>query len=148
MKKLFTFCATALLAFTLSAQVEQAQGSWYLGTGADATQLLNMFNDEGVSGMEATIGYAVQDDWIVSGTVSSESGDNVMAMTVTYFKSGFGFGLSVDDLMNSDRNMNVSVGKMMMLGAVSDKLYLYPNVSMDEDQNMTSGISFGLKFND
>jgi hypothetical protein len=146
MKKLFTFCATALLAFTLSAQVEQAQGSWYLGTGADATQLLNMFNDVGVSGMEATIGYAVQDDWIVSGTVSSESGDNVMAMTVTYFKSGFGFGLSVDDLMNSDRNMNVSVGKMMMLGAVSDKLYLYPNVSMDEDQNMTSGISFGLKF--
>jgi hypothetical protein len=146
MKKLFTFCATALLAFTLSAQVEQAQGSWYLGTGADATQLLNMFNDVGVSGMEATIGYAVQDDWIVSGTVSSESGDNVMAMTVTYFKSGFGFGLSVDDLMNSDRNMNVSVGKMMMLGAVSDKLYLYPNVSMDEDQKMTSGISFGLKF--
>jgi hypothetical protein len=148
MKKLFTFCATALLAFTLSAQVEQAQGSWYLGTGADATQLLNMFNDEGVSGMEATIGYAVKDDWIVSGTVSNDGTDNVMAMTVTYFKSGFGFGLSVDDLMNSDRNMNVSVGKMMMLGAVSDKLYLYPNVSMDEDQNMTSGISFGLKFND
>ena len=146
MKKLFTFCATALLAFTLSAQVEQAQGSWYLGTGADATQLLNMFNDEGVSGMEATIGYAVQDDWIVSGTVSNDGTDNVMAMTVTYFKSGFGFGLSVDDLMNSDRNMNVSVGKMMMLGAVSDKLYLYPNVSIDEDQNMTSGISFGLKF--
>ena len=50
--------------------------------------------------------------------------------------------------MADDRNMNVSVGKMMMLGAVSDKLYLYPNVSMDEDQNMTSGISFGLKFND
>jgi len=146
MKKLFTFCATALLAFTLSAQVEQAQGSWYLGTGADATQLLNMFNDVGVSGMEATIGYAVQDDWIVSGTVSNDGTDNVMAMTVTYFKSGFGFGLSVDDLMNSDRTMNVSVGKMMMLGAVSDKLYLYPNVSMDEDQNMTSGISFGLKF--
>ena len=146
MKKLFTFCATALLAFTLSAQVEQAQGSWYLGTGADATQLLNMFNDVGVSGMEATIGYAVQDDWIVSGTVSNDGTDNVMAMTVTYFKSGFGFGLSVDDLMNSDRNMNVSVGKMMMLGAVSDKLYLYPNVSMDEDQKMTSGISFGLKF--
>jgi hypothetical protein len=146
MKKLFTFCATALLAFTLSAQVEQAQGSWYLGTGADATQLLNMFNDEGVSGMEATIGYAVKDDWIVSGTVSNDGTDNVMAMTVTYFKSGFGFGLSVDDLMNSDRNMNVSVGKMMMLGAVSDKLYLYPNVSIDEDQNMTSGISFGLKF--
>ena len=148
MKKLFTFCATALLAFTLSAQVEQAQGSWYLGTGADATQLLNMFNDVGVSGMEATIGYAVQDDWIVSGTVynDSTSTDNVLAMTVTYFKKGFGFGLSVDDLMNSARTMKVSVGKMMMLGAVSDKLYLYPNVSMDEDQNMTSGISFGLKF--
>ena len=94
MKKLFTFCATALLAFTLSAQVEQAQGSWYLGTGADATQLLNMFNDVGVSGMEATIGYAVKDDWIVSGTVSNDGTDNVMAMTVTYFKSGFGFGLS------------------------------------------------------
>jgi hypothetical protein len=146
MKKLFTFCATALLAFTLSAQVEQAQGSWYLGTGADATQLLNMFNDEGVSGMEATIGYAVKDDWIVSGTVSNDGTDNVMAMTVTYFKSGFGFGLSVDDLMADERNMKLSAGKMMMLGAVSDKLYLYPNVSIDEDQNMTSGISFGLKF--
>ena len=36
MKKLFTLCASALLAFTLSAQSEHAQGSIYLGTG-DAT---------------------------------------------------------------------------------------------------------------
>ena len=146
MKKLFTLCASALLAFTLSAQVEQAEGSWYLGTGADATQLLNMFNATGVDDITATIGYAVQDDWIVSRTVSNDGTDNVMAMTVTYFKSGFGFGLSVDDLMADERDMSVSVGKMMMLGSVSDKLYLYPNVSMDSDQNMTSSISFGLKF--
>ena len=146
MKKLFTLCASALLAFTLSAQVEQAEGSWYLGTGADATQLLNMFNATGVDDITATIGYAVKDDWIVSGTVSNDGTDNVMAMTVTYFKSGFGFGLSVDDLMADERDMSVSVGKMMMLGSVSDKLYLYPNVSMDSDQNMTSSISFGLKF--
>tara|TARA_B110000444_G_C18825556_1_gene590102 strand:+ start:199 stop:630 length:432 start_codon:yes stop_codon:yes gene_type:complete len=143
MKKLFTFCATALLAFTLSAQVEQAQGSWYLGTGSDATSLLNMFNAEGVSGMEATIGYAVKDDWIVSGTIT----DGLTAMSVTYFTQGFGMGVSVDDLLSDDRELSLSAGKMMMLGSISDKLYLYPNVSMGvEDQEINTGISFGLKF--
>ena len=147
MKKLFTLCASALLAFTLSAQVEQAEGSWYLGTG-DATNLLNLFSDNGI-GMSATIGYAVQDDLIVGGTVSSDSGENVYDLDVTYFKNGFGFGVSLDNAMEAndeDRTVGLNVGKMVMVGSISDKLFVYPNISIDSDQLMESSISFGFKF--
>jgi hypothetical protein len=110
-----------------------------------------LFNDTGAS-MAATIGYAVQDDLIVSGTVSNGEAadeDNVYDVTVTYFKNGFGFGATVLNAMEGnggERTISLSVGKMMMLGAVSDKLYLYPNVSMNKDQQFNSAISFGLKF--
>jgi len=150
MKKLFTFCATALLAFTLSAQSEHAAGSIYLGTG-DATQLLKLFSDDGIS-MSATIGYAVQDDVVVTGTVvpgGGEAGDeNVMDLGVIYYTNGFGFGLSINDAMeaNGERAMALSVGKYLTLGDISDHLYVMPMISIDEDQNMTSSISFGMRF--
>ena len=148
MKKLFTFCATALLAFTLSAQSEHASGSIYLGTG-DATQLLKLFSDDGIS-MSATIGYAVQDDIVVSGTVTSEGlEENNFDLGVTYYTKGFGFGLSIANAMESnggERSMALSVGKYLTLGDISDHLYVMPMISMDEDQNMTSSISFGMRF--
>ena len=98
--------------------------------------------------MSATIGYAVQDDLIVGGTVSSEDGENVYDLDVTYFKNGFGFGVSLDDAMeaNGDRTVGFNVGKMVMVGSISDKLFVYPNIAIDSDQNMESGISFGFKF--
>jgi hypothetical protein len=83
--------------------------------------------------MSATIGYAVQDNWIVGGTVSSTSGENVFDLDVTYFTKGFGFGVSLDNAMeanNQDRTIGFNVGKMVMLGSISDKLYVYPNITI------------------
>ena len=145
MKKLFTFCATALLAFTLSAQSEHAQGSIYLGTG-DATELLNLFTGVDVSG---TIGYAVQDDVVVSGTVTNDgAGNNTWDVEVRYYKNGYGFSLIMDDMMetNGDRGMVLGVGKYLTVGSISDRLFCYPNVTMDGDQNISSGIQFGFRF--
>jgi hypothetical protein len=68
MKKLFTLFACASLAFTLSAQdSEQAAGSYYLGTG-NALDLVNIFG--GGIDMSATIGYAVIDDLVVTGSIN------------------------------------------------------------------------------
>jgi len=147
MKKLFTLCATALFALTLSAQVEQTEGSWYLGTG-DATTLLNLFS----TGVEVTadIGYAVKDNMVIGGSVTPglENGDNQWGISGYYFAKGFGFGLHVYDVTEvlGERYMSLSVGKMVMLESISDKMYLYPNIQIDEDQNMLSGIGFGMKF--
>ena len=70
MKKLFTLCASALLAFTLSAQSEHAQGSMYLGQG-DATELINFFgNDNNGINLNATMGYAVRDNIVVMFSVA------------------------------------------------------------------------------
>ena len=67
---------------------------------------------------------------------------------VIYFKNGFGFGAHLNDLMevNGDRDVSFSVGKMVMVGAISDRLYVYPNVEFDSDMNADSGISFGFRF--
>ena len=68
MKNLFTLCACAFLTFTLSAQSEQAAGSYYLGSG-NALDLVNIFG--GAVEMDATIGYAVIDDLVVTGSINS-----------------------------------------------------------------------------
>ena len=71
MKKLFTIFACASFAFTLSAQdSEQAQGKYYLGTG-NALDLVNIFG--GDIDMSATIGYAVIDDLVVTGSINSNT---------------------------------------------------------------------------
>ena len=146
MKKLFTLCASALLAFTLSAQSEHAQGSIYLGTG-DATNLTNLFHTD--MGIDATIGYAVKDDVVVSGTVSNDgAGNNTWDVEVRYYKNGYGFSLIMDDMMetNGDRGMVLGAGKYLTVGSISDRLFCYPNVTMDGDQNISSGIQFGFRF--
>ena len=148
MKKLFTFCASALLAFTLSAQAEQPEGTWYLGAG-NAVDLMDLFT--GVE-MTAEIGYAVKDDLIIGGTIASGAGaegdENMINADVIYFKNGFGFGAHLNDLMevDGDRDVSFSVGKMVMVGAISDRLYVYPNIEFDSDMNADSGISFGFRF--
>jgi len=70
MKNLFTLCACAFLTFTLSAQSEQAAGSYYLGSG-DALDLVNIFG--GDVNMDVTIGYAVIDDLVVTGSINSNT---------------------------------------------------------------------------
>ena len=146
MKKLFTLCASALLAFTLSAQSEHAEGSIYLGTG-EAQNLTNLFHTD--LGIHATIGYAVQDDWVVSGEVSNDGdGNNTFDLEVRYYTNGFGFGVVMNDATetNGERDMSFRAGKYLTVGSISDRLFCYPNIEIDSDQNMESGIQFGFRF--
>ena len=203
MKKLFTLCASALLAFTLSAQSEHAQGSMYLGQG-DATELLNIFGNDGNGiNLNATMGYAVRDNIVVMFSVAGmthggsdateavpyqdaveavdavyneESGllehpaveaspavayqpaqeavaattENSWNLGVRYFGwKGLGVGIhwtNFNEAHDMDRSYVLEFGKYMSLGSISDRIYVYPNLTMDEDQNMSTAIEFGFRF--
>ena len=156
MKKLFTLCASAMLAFTLSAQADQPQGTWYLGTG-DATQLINIFSDQGVGVISPSIGYAVRDNIVISGTVSNGaafmdegSEDNLFNLQLSYFMdNGFVGMIGAVDATESvleERIMTFGIGKMIMLGAITDSMFLLPYIESDKDMNMNSGIAFGFRF--
>ena len=155
MKKLFTFCASALLAFTLSAQDWQSEGTWYLGMG-DATQITNLFSDQGMGTVLPTIGYTVQDNVVVYGRVANEmaySGegyDNIFSVGVMYFMdNGFTGILEAVDATEAlgDRTLSLGVGKVISLGAIHDGMYVLPMIMSDKDMNMNSGIGFGFRFN-
>ena len=202
MKKLFTLCASALLAFTLSAQSEHAQGSMYLGQG-DATELINFFgNDNNGINLNATMGYAVRDNIVVMFSVAgmtaggSEATEAVEyqaateAVEATYDENGLlqtpavaaspavayqpaqeavegttenswnvgvryfgwkGLGVGIhwtnfNEAHDMDRAYQLELGKYMTVGSISDRLYVYPNLRMDEDQNMSTSIEFGFRF--
>ena len=161
MKKLFTLCASALLAFTLSAQSEHAEGSYYLGTGDDATQLINLFTPTNIE-LNATIGYAVKDDVVLitsvtsTGATTNDAGEevdgyNTWDLGVRYFGwNGFGVGIHWTNFNEgaegSSRSYELELGKYLTVGSISDRLYVYPNFRMDEDQGINSAIEFGFRF--
>ena len=62
-KVVLSFFAAAVAFVSFGQDASQPQGSWYLGTG-DATTLLNVFST-GV-GFDATVGYAVADDIVIT----------------------------------------------------------------------------------
>ena len=81
MKKLFTLCASALLAFTLSAQAETSEGTYYLSTG-DCTQFVK---DGGISFDNLSLGYAVNDDVVIMATVNNlgqEDAEEILLITL------------------------------------------------------------------
>ncbi|MBT7652781.1 MAG: hypothetical protein HN563_05640 [Flavobacteriales bacterium] len=147
MKNLFTLCACAFLTFTLSAQSEQAAGSYYLGTG-DATTIMNVFST-GVS-MSPTLGYAVIDDLVVSGAINSDANDDIdLNLNVRYFWSGVFFQVGADNLLSAgDADMSISLGagKYFQLNALSDRLYVDPQINYNLDTGFNTMIGFGARF--
>ena len=161
MKKLFTLCASALLAFTLSAQADQPQGTWYLGAG-DATDLINIFGN-GPIDIQPTLGYAVMDNLIIEAQMintdtlgtgpsslgTGQEGTNLWNFGAIYFVDGWGIGLHCIDIAENvldERRFILSGGRMVMLNSISDHLYVYPNIQIDGDQNWESNIRFGFRF--
>ena len=65
----------------------QPQGTWYLGTTNNATDVLNIFSN-GVQSMNPTIGYAVADNFVVSLSLAASSSDLELADggSVTYLE--------------------------------------------------------------
>ena len=144
MKNLFTLCACAFLTFTLSAQSEQAAGSYYLGSG-DATQLVNIFSSLSEVTIAPTIGYAVIDDLVVSGSINGLTDDLMLDISVRYFWNGVFFQAGAADVAG-DASMSLGAGKYFTLGAVSDRFYVDPQINYNLDTGFNTMIGFGARF--
>jgi hypothetical protein len=143
MKKLFTLFACASLAFTLSAQdSEQAAGSYYLGTG-NALDLVNIFG--GDINMSATIGYAVIDDLVVTGSINGPTDDLALDLSVRYFWNGVFFQAGAADLAG-DASISLGAGKYFSLGSVSDRFYVDPQINYNLDTGFNTMIGLGARF--
>ena len=143
MKKLFTLFACASLAFTLSAQdSEQAAGSYYLGTG-NALDLVNIFG--GGIEMHATIGYAVIDDLVVSGSINGDTDNLMLDLSVRYFWNGVFFQAGAADLAG-DASISLGAGKYFNLGSVSDRFYVDPQINYNLDTGFNTMIGLGARF--
>ena len=145
MKTLFTLCACAFFAITLSAQdSEQAAGSYYLGTG-DATQLVNIFSSLSEVTIAPTIGYAVMDDLVVSGSINGLTDDLMLDLSVRYFWNGVFFQAGAADIAG-DASMSLGAGKYFSLGAVSDRFYVDPQINYNFDNGFVTSIGLGARF--
>ena len=143
MKKLFTLFACASLAFTLSAQdSEQAAGSYYLGTG-NALDLVNIFG--GGIDMSATIGYAVIDDLVVTGSINGLTDALALDLSVRYFWNGVFFQAGATDLAG-DASISLGAGKYFNLGSVSDRFYVDPQINYNLDTGFETMIGLGARF--
>ena len=142
MKNLFTLCACAFFTITLSAQSEQAAGSYYLGTG-DATTIMNVFST-GVM-MSPTIGYAVIDDLVVSGALNGATDDLDLNLNVRYFYNGVFFQAGADDVAG-DMSISLGAGKYFQLNALNDRLYVDPQINYNLDTGFNTMIGFGARF--
>ena len=145
MKKLFTLFACASLAFTLSAQdSEQAAGSYYLGTG-DATSLVNIFSSLSEVTISPTIGYAVIDDLVVSGSINGATDALMLDLSVRYFWNGVFFQAGADDLAG-EASISLGAGKYFSLGSVSDRFYVDPQINYNLDTGFETKIGLGARF--
>tara|TARA_B110000211_G_scaffold121904_1_gene140611 strand:+ start:55 stop:492 length:438 start_codon:yes stop_codon:yes gene_type:complete len=145
MKNLFTLCAGAFLAFTLSAQESsQPAGSWYLGSG-DATSMLNIFSS-GVD-MQATVGYAVADDIVLTAksTFGGEFDALDLSVGAAYFMGDYYVGLDLDDPINN-LDLGINAGRYIDF---KDVLYLAPQLNVNtllNDPAISVTIGFGARF--
>ena len=143
MKKLFTIFACASFAFTLSAQdSEQAAGSYYLGTG-NALDLVNIFG--GGIDMSATIGYAVIDDLVVTGSINGLTDALALDLSVRYFWNGVFFQAGATDLAG-EASISLGAGKYFNLGSVSDRFYVDPQINYNLDTGFETMIGLGARF--
>ena len=160
MKKLFTLFACAFLTFTLSAQAEQTAGSYYLGTG-NALDLFNSLGDNGLN-LEATIGYAVIDDLVVTGRINSneytvDNAEITLDLGVRYFMKGVFFQVGATNLLSADvmigndvsegeMSVELGVGKFFNLGVLGDRLYVDPQINYNLNTGFETKIGLGLRF--
>ena len=145
MKKfVLSLIAVATATFSFAQDASQPQGSWYLGTG-DATTLLNVFST-GV-GFDATIGYAVADDIVV--TAKSGFGGTFDALDLSiggqYFMGDYYVGLDVDDPLNN-LDLGINAGRYIDF---KDVLYIAPQVNLGmllNDPMLGVSIGVGTRF--
>lgn len=146
MKNLF-LTLTLALGIAITANAQNAQGDWYLGTG----------DISNISWTELTltpsVGYAFSDDvmvgltlnqgTIVDSTGTTVAGDTNIDIHARYFFTNF-YGYAQTQNLTSDFGLNVGVGKLF---TTKTNLYLDPQVIFNTVTKTTNlRIGFGLKF--
>lgn len=146
MKNLFLTLILAL-GMAVTANAQNAQGDWYLGTG----------DISGTSWTELTltpsVGYAFSDNVMVGltlnqGTITDSTGATVAGdanidIHARYFFTNF-YGYASTQNLTSDFGLSVGVGKLF---TTERNLYLDPQVVFNTVTKTTNlRIGFGLKF--
>jgi len=142
MKKLFTLCVVATMAFTLSAQMTLSKGDMVAGITYNSAYDNESITDD----LALTIGYAVSDEITIMATRDENTAgeDASINLGVRYFYNGFYGQLNMLDVQgDSDQDPTLSVGKMFSLDWV-DGLYLDPNITLSRDSNDDMDTSFGM----
>ena len=151
MKKLFTLCVVATMAFTLSAQMTLSKGDMVAGITYNSAYENESITDD----LALTIGYAVSDEFTIMATrdENTDGEDASINLGVRYFYNGF-YGqlnmMDVQDATDADEDATMSVGKMFALDWV-DGLYLDPSITLsglgsDNDTDTSFGVTLGMKF--
>ena len=99
MKKLFTLCATAAMALTLSAQSDISEGSMFVYT-SDATQ----FVKSNPYDLDINFGYAIQDNIVLHVGIDQNEGlgeETSFNLGARYFWKGLFFQATVGDAMQN-----------------------------------------------
>ena len=134
-----------MAATGMAQDASQPQGSWYLGSG-DATELLQIFSDDGV-GLNATVGYAVADDIVVTAQAGFGGAfpDVDLSIGGQYFMGDYYVGLNLNDPIN-DLGLDLNAGRYIDF---KDVLYITPQLNLNSltgDPVMNITIGMGARF--
>ena len=152
MKNLFTFCAAALLACTVSAQgTSLDKGSMTAGITFNSAYENEAIADD----LAFTVGYAVSDAITIMATRDENAAtgeeDAAFNLGLRYFYNGFYGQVNMNDVTGeSDSDMTLSVGSMFMIDVASfENLYIDPAVVLsrtDDETDMSFTVGIGMKF--
>ncbi|HAY56799.1 MAG TPA: hypothetical protein DCX49_05125 [Flavobacteriales bacterium] len=129
----------------MAQDASQPQGSWYLGSG-DATELLQIFSHDGV-GLDATVGYAVADDIVVTAQAGFGGAFDALDLSIggQYFMGDYYVGLNLNDPIN-DLGLDLNAGRYIDF---KDVLYITPQLNLNSltgDPEMNITIGMGARF--
>ena len=157
MKKLFTFCVTAIMAFTLSAQdsMTLSKGDMVAGFTYNSAYENESLTDD----LAITVGYGISDNLAVMITRDENNTGNddaAINLGIRYFYNGFYGQVNMNDIqdatVDSDGNSveedaTLSIGKMFSLEWM-DGLYVDPHITLSnaDDTDMSFGMTLGMKF--
>ena len=116
-----------MAATGMAQDASQPQGSWYLGSG-DATELLQIFSHDGV-GLDATVGYAVADDIVVTAQAGFGGAFDDLDLSIggQYFMGDYYVGLNLNDPIN-DLGLDLNAGRYIDF---KDVLYITPQLNLN-----------------
>ena len=95
--------------------------------------------------MSATIGYAVIDDLVVTGSINGLTDALALDLSVRYFWNGVFFQAGATDLAG-EASISLGAGKYFNLGSVSDRFYVDPQINYNLDTGFETMIGLGARF--